>query len=108
MEKARRGEFLKQRFKAIGGVAYVPTGKPKPYRHTFTERPIQMAWPQIIPDTKRAPGWMRVPDAKPVPVPQPKRNAGASPLAKIAKQSGRKLVRAYRNAEAFAASRKRR
>ncbi len=67
-----------------------------------------MGWPNIIPDTKRAPGWMKEPDAPRLLTPHPKRNGGVSAITKIAAQAPKKLVRTYRNAETLLAERARR
>lgn len=108
MDKAQRAELLRQRFRAVGGFAYVtsektrkPVHESKPWRN--------MAWPEIIPDTKRAPTWMRQPDAKPDLTPRVKHNAGTSAVSKIAaKAAPQKLLRAFVNADQLLAARARR
>lgn len=68
-----------------------------------------MAWPEIISDTKRAPTWMRQPDAKPQLTPRVKRNAGTSTVTKIAQKAApKKLVRMFASAETLLAERARR
>ena len=85
MDKAQRAELLRRRFKAKGGVAYVPTGKPLKPRHD--PKPWRnMAWPEIIPDTKRVPkAWQEPIPAKPVEL-KTKRAAKVSPLTRIAEK----------------------
>jgi hypothetical protein len=108
MDKAHRAELLRQRFKPSDGMPYIVTArKPKPIPHE--PKPWRnMAWPEIIPDTKRAPGWMREADVKPKAVSRPKRNACVTALTRIAQKAPRTLVRSYRSAEQLFASRARR
>ena len=107
MEKAQRAELLRQRFRAVGGVAYAGSGRARKQRHE--PKPWRnMAWPEINPDTKRAPDWMREADAKPKLTVRVKHNTGKPIMAKIAeKTQPRKLVRKYRDAETLLASRAR-
>lgn len=51
--------------------------------------------------------WIELPDPKPKPTVKPKRTKRVSALVRIAKQSGKKLVRTYRTAEAMLAERAR-
>ena len=105
MDKTARVELLRLRFKAKGGIPFVGTGVRKPAKRTEPGQPIRMAWPQIIPDTKRAPGWMKVANPVAQVVPRIKRTHRPVPLVQIAEKAPKKLARVYRNAEAFAASR---
>ena len=105
MDKAERAKLLRQRFKAKGGIAYVPSNKPRRYRHVITGGAFHMAWPEANKDTRRAGLWMHRPDARPPIQLRTKRNAGAPALAKIAAKAPTKLVRAFATAEQFAAAR---
>lgn len=85
MDKAQRAELLRQRFKATGGFAYVPSGKPvnkTPVRPKIDR--LVTGWPQANRDTTRAGLWMHKPDPKPKVIPRPRRNAGAPVLTKVA------------------------
>ncbi len=111
MDKQARGELLRQRHRAKTGPRPLPEHRE---RNPLT-KPTGRGWFNW--PTNYAPGeptremdvrWVEQPDElQPVTV-RPKRTKRESALTKIAKQSGRKLVRTYRNAEAFAASRARR
>lgn len=87
---------------------YVASGKArKPIRESKPWR--NMAWPEIIPDIKRAPTWMREPNAKPKLTPRTKRNEGTSAITKIAEKAApKKLVRTFETAETLLAARARR
>ena len=104
MDKAQRAELLRKRFKAKGGVPYVPSGKPRPFRYTFTGRPINMAWPEAVKETRVAAVWARKVHRKPGVTVRPKRNAGQSALSKIAQKAPKKLLRTYRDAESLLAA----
>jgi hypothetical protein len=107
MDKAKRAEVLRQRFKAKGGRPYVPSGKPRQYRHTISGRPIIMAWPEAVKETRVGAVWARKVHREPGVTVRPKRNAGQSALSKIAQKAPKKLVKAYRDAEALLAERAR-
>jgi hypothetical protein len=54
---------------------------------------LVIGWPQATANTKRAPGWMKLADAKLVPMPQIRRTARKSALSRIAEQLPAKLPR---------------
>jgi len=58
---------------------------PEPRKKVF------MAWPDIIPDTKRAPAWFKQPEPTPEQKLAPARKAHVSPLTKISKLLPAKL-----------------
>ena len=85
MTKDERAALLRSRFRATGGLPYVKAGKPP--RKAVERTPptkIYLPWPECTPNTKRAPGWMLEPNAKPDPTPRAKRNQGVSAITKIA------------------------
>lgn len=106
MDKAERIEFLRLRFLAIGGSPYVPSGKPRRVRYSFSGRPICMAWADNGRRDDRAPDWIRIPNPKPNVTLRTKYRNGVPALASIAQRPGKKLIKAFQNAETFAASRK--
>jgi len=91
MEKSKRGDLLRKRFKAIGGLAYIGRG-----RKRAQERRAQ-PWfysplPGIIPDTKRAPAWMLEAQVRITLTPGPeRRRKGEAALTRIARQLLTKL-----------------
>lgn len=103
MDKGQRAELLRQRFKAKGGFAYVPSGKiihAKPAQNEPAK--IYLQWPQANRDTRRAGIWMHKPDPKAKPTPRTKRNAGVPVLTRIAdKASPKKLKRRFATAETY-------
>jgi hypothetical protein len=112
MDKATRGELLRQRYRAKAGTKLlVPRREPK----NPSTRPtggFWRNWPtNYAPTGEVAAGndveWIELPDPKPKPTVKPKRTKRVSALVRIAKQSGKKLVRTYRTAEAMLAERAR-
>ena|ERR1700749_3034891 len=96
MDKAQRSELLRQRFRATGGIPYVPGPKraPKPLREPRGR--VYMDWPDIVPDSKRVPKyWLKAEREKRETL-SPKRLARVSPLIRIAahypKRHPRKMV----------------
>lgn len=86
MDKVARGELLKARFRAVGGLPYMPTGKPRRQRYTPTGRELNMAWGVGPPRRDdRAPDWISEADSRP-PTLTTKRNQGPSALTKIAQK----------------------
>jgi len=87
MDKAERARLLRQRFRAIGGQIYVPSAKPRRFRYDIRSTPIVMGWPEAEGNDRRAPGWMKQPDAKLSLAPKPeRRRKGASALTRIAER----------------------
>jgi hypothetical protein len=75
-------------------MAYVPSGtalKMKVVRPVVDR--LVIGWPQPTANNKRAPGWMKLPDTKPSPVPQIRRTARKLALTRIAEQLPAKLPR---------------
>lgn len=109
MEKAQRAELLRKRFRAIGGFAYVPSGKPRRFRYDIRGTPILMGWDSGNGRREdRAVDWIKEPDAKPSLTPKTKHNTGAPALTTIAQKAPKKLCAAFATAEAYLASRVRR
>ncbi|MGA3007788.1 MAG: hypothetical protein ABSE59_07850 [Opitutaceae bacterium] len=95
MDKAVRTDLIRAIYRAKAGVmAYVSSGSPLKVK---IARPVVdrlvIGWPQATANTKRAPGWMKFPDAKPTPLPQIRRTARKSALTRIAEQLPAKLPR---------------
>ena len=85
MTKEQRGELLRTRFKAKGGIPYAPTCKTKPKPACEPRKKVYMPWPDIIVDHKRTPGWLLKSDTKPDFAPKPdRRRKGDSALTRIA------------------------
>ena len=96
MDKAERANLIRERHRAkAGGLAYAPSGRPakaKPARPVVDR--LVIGWPQIIPDTKRAPGWMKERAENPKLIPMPdRRRKGDSALTRIAAKWRKTLVR---------------
>jgi hypothetical protein len=95
MDKAGRAELIRAIYRAkAGAMAYVASGRPLKIK---IARPVVdrlvIGWPQATANTKRAPGWMKLPDTKPSPVPQIRRTARKLALTRIAEQLPAKLPR---------------
>src|SRR5688572_14777892 len=108
MDTETRAELLRQRFRAIGGMPFTASGKPRKPQPVAQPKParICLQWPEANRDTSRAGVWMHKPDPKRKVLPSVKNNAGESAITRISrKANAKKLSRAYRTAEALLAER---
>lgn len=96
--------ILRDRFRVGVKLPYVSAGRKRKVERTA--KPWKnMAWPEIIPDTKRAPGWAMESDPKPVPILRHKRGKRAVALVVIAGKINVKLHRRFVSAEDYLAER---
>ncbi len=94
MERAQRGELLRQRFKAKGGIAYVGRGRLAPKQEKRKWRNFSAAYIHGAQVSATRCDWLSEPDAKPETF-TPSRITRPSPLTKIAEQLPRKLPRVH-------------
>lgn len=107
MTKEERAKMLRERFRAKGGMPYVTTNKPRPFRYSISGRPWHMPWPEQGTNIANISVWLAKPDKKPRPKVQFKRGMGIPAPIRIAQKMPKKLIRTYRTAEVFAASQRR-
>lgn len=87
MDKAQRAELLRQRFRANGGLPYVPSGRVRSKPHVPAKPTnICLQWPEANRDTARAGLWMHRPDEPEKPTVTTKRRTGVAALTKIAEK----------------------
>jgi hypothetical protein len=91
MDKARRVEMLKARFRATGGFPFVPTGIRKPRVVHVVGRRCPDEWPQIEVNHNRTPDWMRETAHQPKFNIKSKRQTGESALIRMSRKLCLKL-----------------
>lgn len=93
MDKTDRQALIGALYKAkAGGFAFKASGEGrKPVPEPAKVDRLVIGWPQIIPDTKRAPRWLKAPVEQPDQSLRIQRKERVSPLTKIAEQLPAKL-----------------
>lgn len=88
MDKADRQALIAAIYKVrAGGFAFKASGEArKPVPELVKVDRLVIGWPQIIPHTKRVPGWAKSPDAMPATAVRVKRGERVSPLTRIAER----------------------
>lgn len=84
MTKAERAHLIAERFRVVaGGRGWRPPAEKRICRPKYVKRPMLFC-PYGVTLVFKEPGWLRTPDEKPRPAPQPKRAASDHALTKIA------------------------